>query len=79
MSSHEPMQQSTLYKWSDWDRLINRSFATPHERAALVTAISSYPDVIEKVRSLKGDDAQTFIDVVNEASPLGPISEERDH
>lgn len=79
MSSYEPLQQRRPDRSEDWDRLINRSFATPHERAALVTVISSSPDVVEKVQSLEGDDAQTFINVVDEASPSGPISEEPDN
>ena len=48
--------------------LLNRSSTAP-ERASLITVIFSTPDVVESVRGLDGDDAQTFIDVIDEASP----------
>jgi hypothetical protein len=53
---------------SAWERLINRSFAA-RDRTPLIAAIFSNPNVVEKVKSLSGDDAQAFIDVIDEASP----------
>jgi hypothetical protein len=49
-------------------RLIRRAFA-PHEFPSLVEALFSSNDAGDRIRSLLGDDAQTFVDVINEARP----------
>ena len=72
MSSYNPLEQ--LYppdNSSALEGLIDRSSAA-HERTSLVPAIFSTPDVVEKVRGLNGDDAQVFIDVINQASSRSP-------
>ena len=51
-----------------WKQLITRTFAT-HERISLITTIFSDNDQVEMVKQLSGDDVQTFIDVLDEASP----------
>jgi hypothetical protein len=50
------------------ERLITRAFA-PHELPSLVEAIFSSNDAGDATRSLVGDDAQTFVDVIDEACP----------
>jgi len=47
-------------------RLVRREF-TPHELPSLIEAILSSNDDDEKIRCLPGDDAQTFVDVIDEA------------
>lgn len=47
-------------------RLIRRAF-TPHELPSLVEAIFLNEDEGDTIRSLLGDDAQAFIDVIDEA------------
>ena len=47
-------------------RLIRRAFA-PHELPSLLEEIFSSKDEADAIRCLFGDDAQTFIDVINEA------------
>jgi serine/threonine protein kinase len=49
-------------------RLIRRAFA-PHELPSLVEAIVSSNDADNTIRSLVGDNAQTFVDVIDEARP----------
>jgi hypothetical protein len=49
-------------------RLIRRAFA-PHELPSLVEALFSSNDASDRIRSLLGDNAQTFVDVINEARP----------
>ena len=51
-----------------WKRLISR-IPTTDERISLITAIFLDDDQVEMVRRLSGDDAQTFIDVVDEVRP----------
>ena len=48
-----------------WRRLIDCPLATD-ERVSLITAIFSDPDEIEVVKGLCGNDAQSFVDVVDE-------------
>lgn len=48
-----------------WKRLINPTL-TPHERISLIMAIFSDQKEVEMVRRLCGDDAQVFIDSVDE-------------
>ena len=49
-------------------RLIRRAFA-PHELPYLIEAISSRNDAGDTIRSLLVDDAQIFVDVLDEARP----------
>ena len=52
-----------------WKRLISRPLAT-HERIPLITTIfDPGKNEIEAVQSLRGDDAQTFVDIVDEVPP----------
>ena len=43
------------------------------ERVSLIAQIFSDRDQVEMVNNLSGDDAQTFVDMVDEAS-FGPFS-----
>ena len=47
-------------------RLIRHAFA-PHDLPSLIETISSSKDESDAVHSLQGDDAQIFVDVMNEA------------
>lgn len=51
-----------------WRRLINHNL-TAQERSSLVTAIFSDCDQVNMVAHLSGDDAQKYIDVVDEVGP----------
>jgi hypothetical protein len=53
-------------------RLIRRAFA-PHELPPLVEAIFSSKDESGIARCLHGDDAQIFIDVIDEVRPVLPL------
>jgi hypothetical protein len=48
-----------------WRRLIDHP-PNPDERISLITNIFSDRDGIEVVRQLRGDDAQSFVDVIDE-------------
>lgn len=50
-----------------WKRLISDPLSAD-ERASLITSIFSDPDLIEVVGNLLRDDAQTFVDVVDEVN-----------
>jgi len=50
-----------------WKRLIAHT-PTTHERISLITTIFSDDNQAEMVRNLSGNDAQDFIDVVDEVS-----------
>jgi hypothetical protein len=50
-----------------WKRLISRTLATP-ERISLITKIFSNRDEVEVVEMLSGDDAQNFINVIDEVN-----------
>ena len=52
---------------------------TTDERVSLITAIFSDRNEIDVVKRLRGDDAQSFVDVMDEVLPLSFISEERAH
>jgi hypothetical protein len=45
-------------------RLISHAFS-PHEVISLVEAVFANKDEVKMVRELRGDDAQTFVDVVH--------------
>ena len=49
-----------------YGRLVRREF-TPHELPSLIEAILSSNDDGEMIRCLSGDDAQIFVDVIDEA------------
>jgi len=51
-----------------WRRLFSRP-CTADERISLVTEIFSDSDEIHAVKCLSGDDAQAFIDVIDEVPP----------
>jgi hypothetical protein len=58
-----------------WKRLISHAIDT-HERISLISAIFSDYDQVQMVKNLFGDDAQNFINVIDEVStrtlsPLG--------
>lgn len=48
-----------------WRRLISHSL-TAEERISLITTISLDDDQVKMVEQLSGDDAQTFVDVIDE-------------
>ena len=48
-----------------WKRLITRPLISS-ERISLITEIFSHRDEIKAVKRLRGDDAQSFVDVVDE-------------
>jgi len=50
-----------------WKRLISHTSVT-HERIPLIAEIFSDPDLVEMVGQLSGDDAQSFIDAIDEVS-----------
>ena len=50
-----------------WKWLITHPFLM-HERIALITSIFSDRNEVEVVGHLSGDDAQAFVDVIDEAS-----------
>lgn len=61
-----------------WKRLINR-FLTKDERVPLIETIFSDRDEIEVVKCLRGNSAQSFVDVMDEVLLRPFISEESDH
>lgn len=50
-----------------WKQLLSPTLAT-HKRIPLITTIYSTSDEVEIARNLFGDDAQTFVDVIDEVS-----------
>ena len=51
-----------------WKRLISDTALSKHERVSLITYIFSDSNEVESVRLLSGDDAQAFIDMIDEVS-----------
>jgi hypothetical protein len=51
-----------------WKRLIDRPL-TSDQRISLITDIFSDRDETETVRQLRGDDAQSFVDVTEQVTP----------
>jgi len=51
-----------------WERLISHTPAT-HEHISLIKTVFSDPNQVKTVRRLSGDDAQTFVNVIDEVSP----------
>ena len=58
-----------------WKRTVELPLASD-EQISLITDIFSDPDEIEVVKRLYGDDAQTFVDVIDKVPPHFLISEE---
>ena len=54
-----------------WERLISGALITS-ERISLITTILSDRDQVEMIGCLSGDNAQTFIDTVDEVRLRGP-------
>ena len=52
-----------------WERLINNHHAT-EEGISLIADIFSHPSEAEVVKDLRGDNAQSFINVVDEVPPI---------
>ena len=63
-----PDQLLTPGRTPTWKRLIDRPLSTD-ERISLITDIFSNSDEAEGVMRLCGDDAQLFVDVVDEVPP----------
>ena len=61
-----------------WKHLINRPLTT-NERISLIMDIFSDRKEAETVKYLHGDDAQSFVDVIDEVLAHSFISEERTH
>jgi len=80
---HDPTLHQPLFLIADpikipaWKRLASPTITTD-ERISLITGIFSDHKEIELVRNLCGDDAQTFIDLVDEVRcyPLSPLKHE---
>jgi len=51
-----------------WKRLINRPL-TKDQRISLITYLFSDHDETEAVKQLCGDDAQSFVDMIDEVPP----------
>ena len=58
-----------------WKRAVELPLASD-EQISLITHIFSDRDEIEVVEHLYGDDAQTFVDVMNKVVPCSPVPEE---
>ena len=58
-----------------WKRAVELPLAS-HEQISLITDIFSDRDEIEAVKRLYGDDAQTFVDVIDKVPPHSLVSEE---
>ena len=59
-----------------WKRAVELPLASD-EQISLITDIFSDRDEIEVVKRLYGDDAQTFVDVIDKVPPHSLVSEER--
>ena len=73
---HFPDRLSPHRNFPVCKRLIRRLLSTD-ERASLITRIFSDPDEAEAAKRLCGDDAQSFVDVLDEVLVHWYISEER--
>jgi len=76
VSTREPSTRLTdqFLTYSDipaWRRLISRPCATD-ERISLITGIFSDSNETQVVKGLRGDDAQVFVDVMDEVPPVLP-------
>jgi len=63
------------YRISAWKRSIDQPIAVD-KRISLITAIFSNRGVAEAVKRLSRDDAQAFVDVVDEVVPHSPVQGE---
>jgi len=57
-----------------WRRLINHTFS-PHEAIPLIEAMFMTEDEVEMIGCLRGDDAQTLINVIDEVGCYTPSSQ----
>ena len=64
--------QLTGYRITAWKRSMDRPIAVD-QRISLITAIFFDRGVAEAVKRLSRDDAQAFVDVVDEVVPYSPI------
>jgi len=64
--------QFTGYRISAWKRSMDQPIAVD-KRISLITAIFSNRGVAETVKRLRRDDAQAFVDVVDEVIPHSSI------
>ena len=64
--------QFTGYRITAWKRSIDRPIVVD-QRISLITAIFFDHGVAEAVKRLSRDDAQAFVDVVDEVVPYSPI------
>jgi len=67
-TTHIRSDRFTGYRVSVWKRPIDRSIAVD-KRISLIAAIFSNRGVAEAVKHLRRDDAQAFVDVVDEVLP----------
>ena len=76
LSVSHPFRRSSIreldgfFVYSDlpaWKQLLDPTLAT-HKRIPLIATIFSGSDEVEITRNLFGDDAQTFVDVIDEVS-----------
>lgn len=65
---HQRPDQLLVRSVSPWKRLISRPVVT-HESVSLIIDIFSDNHKIGMVRSLRGDDAQVFVDLVDQVLP----------
>ena len=63
--------ESPVESRTTFERLIRSTHST-HDRISLVMSIFSDHDQVEMIGNLCGDDAQTFIDVIDEVSACAP-------
>ena len=68
-TTHIRSDRFTGYRISAWKRSIDRSIAVD-KRISLIAAIFSNRSVAEAVKHLRRDDAQAFVDVVDEVLRL---------
>lgn len=64
---HDQLSDAHLPNSPTWKRLISGTLAAD-ERISLITTIFSDDDEGKKVRNVSGDDAQAFIDMIDEVS-----------
>ena len=63
LSSSKPVKSDT----PAWERLIRHTLL-PHEIISLIEAIFTSKEEVKMLSDLRGDDAQTFINVIHEVS-----------
>jgi len=71
-TEHLRPDQFTYYRISTWKRSMDQPIAID-KRISLITAIFSNRSVAEAVKRLSKDDAQAFVDVVDEVPPHSSV------